>query len=82
MKLYELAWGLYPRRVGIYLAEKGITSIERVSFDLMAGWPPPELAQEPYAHAERAPRYRAVVVQNQGTSCAVSVEKSLREEAR
>ncbi|MET3762075.1 glutathione S-transferase family protein [Sphingomonas sp. UYEF23] len=45
MKLYELSWGLYPRRVGIYLAEKGITSIERVSFDLMAGWPPPELTQ-------------------------------------
>lgn len=45
MKLYELSWGLYPRRVGIYLAEKGIDSIERVGFDLMAGWPPPELAQ-------------------------------------
>ncbi len=45
MTLYELAWGPYPRRVGIYLAEKGITGIERVAFDLMAGWPPPELAQ-------------------------------------
>lgn len=45
MTLYELAWGLYPRRVGIYLAEKGITGIERVAFDLMAGWPPPELAR-------------------------------------
>lgn len=45
MKLYELAWGLYPRRVGIYLAEKNITHIDRVAFDLMAGWPPPELAQ-------------------------------------
>jgi len=44
MTLYELAWGLYPRRIGIYLAEKGITGIERVAFDLMAGWPPPELA--------------------------------------
>ncbi|MGI4879503.1 MAG: glutathione S-transferase N-terminal domain-containing protein [Janthinobacterium lividum] len=44
MTLYELAWGLYPRRIGIYLAEKGITGIERVVFDLMAGWPPPELA--------------------------------------
>ena len=43
MELYELAWGLYPRRVGIYLAEKGITGIDRVAFDLMAGWPPPDL---------------------------------------
>lgn len=45
MKLYELAWGLYPRRVGIYLAEKGITGLERIAFDLMRGWPPPELAE-------------------------------------
>lgn len=44
MKLYELEWGLYPRRVGIYLAEKGITGIERIAFDALAGWPPPELA--------------------------------------
>jgi glutathione S-transferase len=45
MTFYELAWGLYPRRVGIYLAEKGIAGIERMAFDLMAGWPPPELAR-------------------------------------
>lgn len=45
MTLYELDWGLYPRRVGIYLAEKGITGIERMAFDLMAGWPPPELSR-------------------------------------
>lgn len=45
MTLYELAWGLYPRRVGIYLVEKGIGGVERVAFDLMAGWPPPELSQ-------------------------------------
>jgi glutathione S-transferase len=44
MKLYELEWGLYPRRVGIYLAEKGITGIERIAFDALAAWPPPELA--------------------------------------
>ena len=43
MTLYELEWGLYPRRVGIYLAEKGITDINRIAFDLLAGWPPPEL---------------------------------------
>lgn len=45
MTLYELEWGLYPRRVGIYLAEKGITDIDRIAFDLSAGWPPPELEQ-------------------------------------
>ena len=45
MTLYELAWGLYPRRVGIYLAEKGIAGIERVAFDAMAGWPPPDLTR-------------------------------------
>lgn len=44
MKLYELEWGLYPRRVGIYLAEKGITGIERIAFDALEAWPPPELA--------------------------------------
>lgn len=36
MKLYELDWALYPRRVGIYLAEKGITGIERIALDAMA----------------------------------------------
>lgn len=30
MKLYEISWGIYPRRVGVYLAEKGITDIERI----------------------------------------------------
>lgn len=45
MKLYELEWGLYLRRIGIYLAEKGITHVERIAFDLMQGWPPPELAR-------------------------------------
>ncbi len=45
MTLYELAWGLYPRRVGIYLAEKGIAGIERVAFDAMAGWPPSDLTR-------------------------------------
>lgn len=45
MKLYELEWGLYPRRVTIYLAEKGITGIERIAFDVMAVWPAPEMAR-------------------------------------
>lgn len=45
MKLYELDWGLYPRRVSIFLAEKGITGIERIAFDALAGWPPSELAR-------------------------------------
>lgn len=35
MKLYELDWALYPRRIGIYLAEKGITGIERIAFDAL-----------------------------------------------
>lgn len=45
MKLYELEWGLYPRRIGIYLAEKRITGIERIAFDALAAWPPPELSK-------------------------------------
>lgn len=44
MKLYELEWGLYPRRVGIYLAEKSIADIERIAFDAMVAWPLPEIA--------------------------------------
>lgn len=44
MKLYELEWGLYPRRVAIFLVEKGITGIDRIAFDALASWPPPELA--------------------------------------
>ena len=43
MKLYELVWGLYPRRVAIYLAEKGLAEIERIAFDATQGWPPAEL---------------------------------------
>lgn len=43
MKLYEIPWGLYPRRVSIYLAEKGICNVERVAFDVLSAWPPPEL---------------------------------------
>ena len=34
-----------PRHVGIDLAEKGITGIERIAFDALAAWPPPELAR-------------------------------------
>jgi glutathione S-transferase len=45
MKLYELEWGLYPRRIGIYLAEKRIAGVERISFDALHSWPPPELAR-------------------------------------
>lgn len=37
MKLYEFDWGIYPRRVLVYLAEKGITDLDRVSVDLMRG---------------------------------------------
>lgn len=37
MKLYELTWGVYPRRVIIYMAEKGISDIERVPIDFLRG---------------------------------------------
>jgi glutathione S-transferase len=37
MKLYELTWGVYPRRVIIYLAEKGISDIARVTLDFLRG---------------------------------------------
>lgn len=34
MKLYEIDWSIYPLRVSVYLAEKGIADIERISVDL------------------------------------------------
>ncbi|MBV8454728.1 MAG: glutathione S-transferase N-terminal domain-containing protein [Deltaproteobacteria bacterium] len=37
MKFYELTWGVYPRRVIIYMAEKGIADIERVPLDFLRG---------------------------------------------
>ena len=37
MKLYQFAWGPYPRRVHIYLAEKGIADLELVDVDVIAG---------------------------------------------
>ena len=37
MKLYEFEWGIYPRRVLVYLAEKGITDLDRTPVDLMRG---------------------------------------------
>jgi glutathione S-transferase len=43
MILYELEFGLYPRRVSIYLQEKGLTNVERRPFDLNKGWPPAEM---------------------------------------
>ena len=33
MKLYNFGWGPYPRRIAIYLAEKGITDIELVEVE-------------------------------------------------
>jgi hypothetical protein len=35
MQLYSSDWSLYPRRIAIYLAEKGIDDVELVSIDLM-----------------------------------------------
>jgi glutathione S-transferase len=43
MILYELEFGIYPRRVSIYLQEKGLTQVERRPFDLNKGWPPAEM---------------------------------------
>lgn len=44
MRLYDFPQGLYPKRVGIYLAEKGIAGIERIALDpMMPSWPPVEL---------------------------------------
>lgn len=49
MKLYELTWGVYPRRVTIYLAEKGISDIERIPLDFFRGEnrQPEHLARNP-----------------------------------
>lgn len=35
MKLYQFAWGIYPRRIHIYLKEKGITGIEMIELDVI-----------------------------------------------
>lgn len=42
MKFYNFPWGLYPRRVAIYLAEKGTIEVERTDMEphLIEGWPP------------------------------------------
>lgn len=42
MKFYNFPWGLYPRRVAIYLAEKGTIEVERIDMEphLIEGWPP------------------------------------------
>ncbi len=37
MKLFGNNWGVYPRRITIYLREKGIDNIELVPIDLLAG---------------------------------------------
>lgn len=37
MKLYQFAWGIYPRRVHVYLMEKGISDIGMVELDVIAG---------------------------------------------
>ncbi len=42
MKLHNFPWGLYPRRVIIYLAEKGVVDVELVDIEphKTEGWPP------------------------------------------
>lgn len=37
MKLYQFPWGIYPRRILVYLKEKGITNIELVEMDIVGG---------------------------------------------
>lgn len=37
MKLYQFPWGIYPRRIHIYLREKDIHDIEMVDLDVLAG---------------------------------------------
>lgn len=47
MKLYNFAFGPYPQRVNIYLAEKTPAGIERIILDAPTGkgnWPPDEIA--------------------------------------
>lgn len=43
MKFYNFPWGLYPRRIQVYLAEKGINDIDVEDIELhkIADWPPP-----------------------------------------
>ena len=47
MRLYNFPFGPYPRRVTIYLAEKGITEFDLVELDAPVGetsWPPASIA--------------------------------------
>lgn len=37
MKLYQFSWGIYPRRILIYLKEKGINDIEFIEMDVVKG---------------------------------------------
>lgn len=37
MQLYHFPWGIYPRRVLIYLKEKGVEAIELTEIDMVAG---------------------------------------------
>ena len=43
MKLYDFPWGVYPRRVQIYLKEKGRTLSTEDFFPGSPGWPPQAL---------------------------------------
>jgi glutathione S-transferase len=67
MKLYEFEFGVYPRRVSIYLKEKGLTGIERKPFDLNLGWPPADmpklssLGTVPILHVDEATVIRSSV---------------------
>lgn len=37
MKLYQFEWGIYPRRLHIYLKEKGIQGIDMAEIDVIGG---------------------------------------------
>ncbi len=54
MKLFNFAWGPYPRRLTLYLAEKGIDAIERVEVEFPHQpelWPPSFLLALNPAHS-------------------------------
>lgn len=43
MKLYEISWGIYPRRVGVYLGEKQIPGLVRIDVPVAQNSPSPIL---------------------------------------
>ena len=70
MKLYNFDFGPYPQRVNIYLAEKGLTDVEREYLEAPTGktkWPPDEVA----AHSQTGSL--PIIVDDDGTVVAQSL---------